>query len=302
MRFAALRSGSTKPPRLFIELLVNLRCLRLCARKYLIKIKAHQVALTELEAEASRTLPMIKTTAHSRGGYYCESCPVRDRGLCSAVSECAAADIRQIAHHKRALTGQILHSDYEGPNWLAVVVSGVIKLVKAQKDGRQQIVGLRFPGDIIGRPYSDTHPLIAEATTKLELCCFTKSSFEDLIEKHPSVENVLLRRALDDLDDSREWMFVLGRKRAREKVASLLALIAARFAGRTSDDRDETPVQFDLPLSRHEIADVLGLTLETVSRELKALKSMGLISTKGRRHLEVHSMDALDAVAEGEPV
>lgn len=246
---------------------------------------------------------MISTTAQMRGRYYCDNCAVRDHGLCSTVSATAAAEIRQIAHHKRALDGQVIHCEHQGPTWLAIVVSGVIKLVKAQKDGRQQIVGLRFPGDLIGRPYSENQPLIAEAATKLELCCFTKSTFEDVMQRHPSVENALLRRALDDLDASREWMFVLGRKTAREKVASLLASIAARLVGPDSSvESNDGALRLDLPLSRNEIADFLGLTMETVSRELRALKMMGLIATTGRRHLQIYRLDALGALAEGESV
>jgi CRP/FNR family transcriptional regulator len=221
--------------------------------------------------------------------------------LCSAVSSAAAAEIRQIAHHKRALSGQVICGGHEVSTWLAIVVSGVIKLVKTQKDGRQQIVGLRLAGDLIGRPYAERHPLIAEATTKLELCCFAKGAFEELMRKHPSVEGALLRRALDDLDASREWMFVLGRKTAREKLASLLAAISSRFArGSPTAANDHAPLRFDLPLSRNEIADLLGLTAETVSRELRALRTMGLIATAGRRHLEVRELGALGALAEGE--
>jgi CRP/FNR family transcriptional regulator len=236
-----------------------------------------------------------------RERFDCESCAVRDRGLCSAVSEAAAVEIRRIAHHKRALSRQVIFGGDQPPAWLAIVVSGVIKLVKTQKDGRQQIVGLRFPGDLIGRPYAENHPLIAEATTKLEFCCFTKATFEELMQKHPSVEAALLKRTLDDLDASREWMFVLGRKTAREKLASLLASISLRFLGSAPRaEGDDAPLRFDLPLSRNEIADFLGLTTETVSRELRALRAMGLIATRGWRHLEVLKLAALGALADGE--
>ncbi len=238
-----------------------------------------------------------------RARYYCENCAVRDRSLCSVVSEEAAIELRRIAHHRRIPFGQVVQSEHQGLNWIAIVVSGVVKLVKAQKDGRQQIVGLQFPGDFIGRPFSQGNALIAEATTKLELCCFSKSTFEDLMQKHPCVENALLKRALDDLDTSREWMFLLGRKTAREKVASLLASIAGRFKETDSEpERDLAPLKFDLPLSRNEIADALGLTIETVSREIRFLKSNGLIATVGRRHMAVFQMSALNAIAEGDSV
>lgn len=239
--------------------------------------------------------------------YYCENCPVRDRALCSVVSKTAAADLQRIAHHRRLPLGHVIHSDAQGPGWLAIVVSGVIKLVKSRGDGRQQIVGLQFPGDLVGRPSAGEQTLIAEATTGVQLCCFARSAFEDVMQRHACVGQALLRSAFDDLDASREWMFLLGRKSAREKVASLLVSIAQRFARSGSgsasgsqEERAKGALHFELPLSRHEIADALGLTIETVSRELKALKTRSLIATSGRRNVVVFRLDALQALAEGE--
>lgn len=117
--------------------------------------------------------------------------------------------------------------------------------------------------------------------------------------EHPSLQNVLLRRALDALDASREWMFLLGRKTARERVASLLATVAVRFAQATGDDKP-APLTFNLPLSRNEIADTLGLRLETVSREIRYLNLRGVIATSGRRKIAVPDLRALTAIAEGE--
>jgi CRP/FNR family transcriptional regulator len=97
---------------------------------------------------------------------------------------------------------------------------------------------------------------------------------------------------LDELDAAREWMLLLGRKTAREKIASLLAIIARRTAslktvGKTSD------VKFDLPLTREEMADYLGLTLETVSRQMSALKRDGVIELEGKRQIVVQNLDRL---------
>jgi CRP/FNR family transcriptional regulator len=238
--------------------------------------------------------------AEMRGSYYGERCAVRDRALCSEVSKAAAADLSPIAHHRRLPEGQVVLSEHQGLGWLAIIVSGVIKLVKGQKDGRQQIVGLQFPADFVGRPYAAKHTLIAEATTRIELCCFSRSAFEGVMQKHPSVEQALHRRALDDLDKAREWMFLLGRKAAREKVASLLVSIAGRMVRCGPDDSEKSPQQFDLPLSRNEIADSLGLTIETVSREIRYLKTTGVIATSGRRNVSVLRPAVLRALAEGE--
>ncbi len=215
------------------------------------------------------------------------------------VPSAAVAALTRIAHFRRIPLGQVIWSDHQELTYFAVIITGVIKLVKTHRDGRQQIVGLLFPADFVGRPYSERYSLIAQATTNLELCCFSKSAFETLMVEHPSLQNVLLRRALGDLDASREWMFLLSRKSAREKVASLLATVAVRF---TQANGDEGPaiLKFNLPLSRNEIADALGLRLETVSREIRYLNVKGLIATSGRRKIVVPHLRALTAIAEGE--
>lgn len=215
------------------------------------------------------------------------------------VSSAAVAALAQIARFRRIPLGQVIWSDHQELTCFAVVVSGVIKLVKTHRDGRQQIVGLLFPADFVGRPYSERYSPIAQATTNLELCCFSKRAFEAVMVEHPSLQNVLLRRALDALDASREWMFLLGRKTAREKVASLLATVAVRFAQANGDDKP-APLTFNLPLSRNEIADTLGLRLETVSREIRYLNLRGVIATSGRRKIAVPDLRALTAIAEGE--
>jgi CRP/FNR family transcriptional regulator len=214
-----------------------------------------------------------------RGRHYCERCAVREASLCSEVSEAAARELAPIAHHRRVPVGQVIQSDHQGLGWLAIIVSGVVKLVKAQKDGRLQIVGLQYPADFVGHPYITSNALIAEATTQLELCCFSRSAFETLMRNHPSLEQALYRRALNDLETAREWMFLLGRKTAREKVASLLVSIAMRINRRPA------------------CADALGMTIETVSREFRSLKDAGVISTCGRRTVSVLKPKLLQSLA-----
>lgn len=235
-----------------------------------------------------------------RGRYYCDRCAVRDRALCSDVTEAAARELGPIAHHRRIPAGQVIQSEHQGFSWLAIIVSGVVKLVKAQKDGRLQIVGLQYPADFVGHPYGAKNTLVAEATTQLELCCFSRSAFETVMRNHPSLEQALYRRALDDLETAREWMFLLGRKSAREKVASLLVSIATRIMRPIPGVGPGFSQRFELPLSRNEIADALGLTIETVSREIRYLKMAGVIATSGRRSVSVLNPDLLCTLAEGE--
>lgn len=226
---------------------------------------------------------------------YCDSCPIRDRALCSALSSPAAEALGAIAHFKQFPAGQVLQTGPHDPSWFAVIITGVVKLVKTLPDGRQQIVGLQFPADFVGRPFAAASAFRAEATTSLLLCCFPKSDFESVMQEHPCLEGALLKRTLDQLDMARDWMFTLGRKTAQEKMASLLFLIAERLRPGRSATSDT--IEFDLPLSRIDMADCLGLTHETVSRELRGLRDKGVIATRGRRSFMVPQLAALERLA-----
>ena len=108
----------------------------------------------------------------------------------------------------------------------------------------------------------------------------------------PHIGQRLLEMTLDELDSAREWMLILGRKTAREKIASLLAILARREAslGLQPTAKNTT---FELPLTRESMADYLGLTLETVSRQMSALKREGIILLEGKRQVIIPDYAAL---------
>jgi len=176
------------------------------------------------------------------------------------------------------------------------VVRGVASLTQAMEDGRTQMVGLLLPSDFVGRPGRDSAAYDVVATTDLVMCCFRKKPFEDMMVRTPHIAQRLLEMTLDELDAARKWMLVLGRKTAREKIASLLSIIARRDATLNLAGV-EGPLEFDLPLTREAMADYLGLTLETVSRQVNALKRDGVIDLVGKRHVIVPDFDRLSEEA-----
>ena len=112
----------------------------------------------------------------------------------------------------------------------------------------------------------------------------------------PHVGQRLLEMTLDELDSAREWMLLLGRKTAREKIASLLSIIAGQHAS-LSVKQPSKRLVFDLPLSRMEMAEYSGLTLETVSRQMTALCKDKVISLEGKRHVTIEDFNALQEAA-----
>ena len=230
----------------------------------------------------------------------CLQCAVRRTAPCSALTTATANDLARVVHRRRISAGQILYGGAQRIASFAIIIQGVVKLVSAHPDGRNQIVGLQFPSDFVGRPYAETSQLMAEAATDLEVCAFSGSTFQSMMESHPDLERTILRRTLDDLDAAREWMFMIARKTAEERVASLLLLMARKMRG---DLEEDVPLgkemELDLPLSRTEIAECLGMRLETVSRQFAALKAEGIIATGRRRGLKLCDLDELTRRAHG---
>lgn len=236
----------------------------------------------------------------------CHTCPVRSSAICSAVGVEAARDLGRIVHRMRIPEGRVIYGGNQKARTFGIVISGVVKLVTVKPDGRTQIVGLQFASDFVGRPYVEASAVFAEAATDVELCCFSGRAFEDLLREHADLERVLFKRTLNDLDAARDWMFLLGRKSAQEKVATLLNLIAERNVEPICDcgspGPDKKPAAaaatMRLPLSRTEIAECLGLRVETVCRQLAHLKDRGVISTSRRRTFTVNDMTQLKRYAE----
>lgn len=222
----------------------------------------------------------------------CGNCQIRHRAVCARCETDELAALDAIKFYRSFEAGQTLIWSGDRMDFVASVVTGVATLTQVMEDGRTQTVGLLFPSDFVGRPGRDHAPYNVIATTDLLMCCFRKKPFEELMGRTPHIGQRLLEMTLDELDAAREWMLLLGRKTAREKIASLLAIVARREASlhlRAPQGR----MAFDLPLTREAMADYLGLTLETVSRQMSALKRDGIIVLEGKRHVSVPSFDRL---------
>lgn len=173
--------------------------------------------------------------------------------------------------------------------FVASVVEGVASLSKTLEDGRTQMVGLLFNSDFIGRPGRSRIDFDVTAASDVTLCCFERKRFEELIRDIPQLAHRLMEIALDELDAARERMMLLGRKTALEKTASFLEILVRRsIIGPAPQD-----VHLTLPLTREEIANYLGLTLETVSRQFGQLRKMGIIEPLNRREILVKDVIAL---------
>jgi CRP/FNR family transcriptional regulator len=230
----------------------------------------------------------------------CADCAIRKRAVCAYCGPTELAILDSIKSYRTFRPGEEIAAMGEETDFLGSVVTGVVSLSQGMEDGRRQMVGLLFPGDFIGRPLRTTAPFDAVAVSDVKLCIFMRSRFESLLRHTPDLERRLLEMALDELDAARDWMVLLGRKTAREKIASFLSLCARRAAALRHGEPEDGEA-LDLPLTREQIADYLGLTIETVSRQIGALKKEGVIDLIDARTLKLPKIDKL-RMAAGEDV
>jgi CRP/FNR family transcriptional regulator, anaerobic regulatory protein len=241
--------------------------------------------------QSDHVMNMRQDIHNSETPVLCRSCEARHRGVCGALNPQQLIALAKQTTRRVVDPGtQLAANSVDAANF-ANILSGVVKLTKSLADGRQQIVGLQFAPDFLGRPFKAESFVDSEAATKVGICSFPKSMISRLIKESPELEHRILQQTLNELDEARDWMLTLGRKTAAEKVASFLYLVASHID--PENITIEGPATFDLPLTRADIADFLGLTIETVSRQFTKLSKDGVIEIEHNRKIRVTEMGRL---------
>lgn len=222
----------------------------------------------------------------------CSECPIRHRAVCARCDADELEQLEQVKFYRSYEAGQTIAWAGDELAFVASVVSGVVALGQTLEDGRTQMLGLLLPSDFVGRPGRVRSEYEIHAETNVTLCCFRRKPFEKLLAETPHIGARLLEMTMDELDAAREWMLLLGSKTAREKIASFLAIFARRETG-PGFPSNTSRVTFDLPLTRKSMAEYLGLTLETVSRQMSSLKQAGTIQLEGKRRVIVPDLARL---------
>lgn len=227
----------------------------------------------------------------------CDTCLVRNRAICAVLDGPELQALNRIGRTKTISAGQALMWEGDDSLMVANVIDGVLKLSTGMGDGREQIVGIVYPADFIGRPFGAQSQHTVTAMTDARVCTFTRGDFDAFARQHPELEHKLLQRTLTELDRARHWMLLLGRKSAPEKVATFLLEMSERLVDRTCAPAGGPMEQFTLPFGRQQIADILGLTIETVSRQLTKLRNDGYIDLPSRRDIIIKNRDGLAHMA-----
>lgn len=220
----------------------------------------------------------------------CLHCQVRQLAVCSVLSreEMRALDATASLHALEP--GEVLVRQGEPRRHVFTVTRGALRLVRLSADGRRQVAGFAMPGDFVGLSGAAVHQHDIEALGATELCRFGADTLQRLGTQYPHLQGKLLERACIELDSAREQMMSLARMNPTERMADFLLKLAAQQARAGNPGPSIT-----LPMPRADIADHLGLTVETVSRCLTALRTRGLIALPGTYRVDILDRAGLQA-------
>lgn len=223
---------------------------------------------------------------------HCATCPVRASAVCASLTPGALAALHGIGRRRALRKGQTLLWEGDEAPAMINVISGTLKLSRITRAGDEQIVALVGRGGFVGNPLGGVIENRVAAIGESALCIFPAAPFRRFVDAHPAIAMAMLERSLGELDRARRWLGLLGRATAGERVAALLLDLAGNEA-------DEAP--HALPLSRSEMADCTGLTIETVSRQLSRLRAAGIVAFPSRCSFELRDRAILTAMAGGAP-
>jgi CRP/FNR family transcriptional regulator len=224
--------------------------------------------------------------AMARQSLRCDICSVRDRAACAALDPAERRKLANLGHHRLLKRGETLFSAGDDNDLTATLTKGLLKVTRFDADGTEHIVSLIHPAGFAGELFAPTADYDIIALTDAELCVFARSDYERALRHFPALGEALLRRATQDLAESRRLLAAVTSRSALQRVAGFLAAMA-----RAANDIECHPArQFDLMMTRGEVASLLGLTIETVSRQLTRLEKDGVIRRSGARG--IHLLDA----------
>ncbi len=225
----------------------------------------------------------------------CRNCDiVREIAFCADLSHDEVKRLATVRCHAALPASYTVFREGDLVDNVYSISNGAVKLYKLLPDGRRQIIGFLFSGDIFGLGTDDGYCYTAETITPTQLCRFGHRKLDSLMEAIPRLERRMFSMAVRDLVAAQEQMLLLGRKTAREKVATFLVKLAQRAA-----KIGHSPSEVALPMSRADIADYLGLTIETVSRTFTQLKRDNIIGLPASGHCLLNDWQALKEMAEG---
>jgi len=238
--------------------------------------------------------PDVPTTVLAEKSQRCHTCAARALSICSAMPDENLGRLATIRNARRVEAGETLVSEGEPALYFLNITEGSVKVYKLLPDGRRQITGFLFAGDLLGLAVNDTYTYSAEALTPVTVCRFPRRQLERLLDEFPKMEKRLLSIASNELAAAQEQMMLLGRKTAQERLASFLLTLARRDERLGRDGKS-----LKLTMTRIDIADYLGLTNETTSRVFTSFRKRGWIELESGNRVVLTDRETLEELATG---
>ncbi|WP_414653732.1 helix-turn-helix domain-containing protein [Geminicoccus sp.] len=248
--------------------------------------------LTAVRSIVRQSQDIVATRTYRPPCDVCVECDVRKQAVCAALDDSELGALQAIMTSTKLETHRTLVDQGQPRNRVYTLTSGMLRLYTMLPDGRRQITAFLLPGDYLGLGDEDVHDQTAEAVVDCSLCGFTVGEMEKLMDRYPRLRQRLHQMTRIALRQARDSQMILGRLAPVEKVASFLLVLSARAA---EHGGALNPVH--LPMTRTDIADYLGLTIETVSRSFTKLRVQGLIRLPDAHQVDIVDRRALTAVA-----
>jgi CRP-like cAMP-binding protein len=196
---------------------------------------------------------------------------------------------------RRVEAKELLFAEGDEASHLYRIETGAIALYKVLADGRRQVVGFAYPGDLIGLGVDGEHLMNAQAVKPTRVRCLPVTALREWAAKDPTLGFKLYEAVARELAATRDLMLTTGQRSAIERVAGFLLAFSRRNKRNGQD-----PTSFELPMTRTDIGDFLGLTIETVSRTFTKLRQLGLIELPTSNHVRLLGIQQLACLADGE--
>jgi CRP/FNR family transcriptional regulator len=225
----------------------------------------------------------------------CDQCAAHSESFCDVLEPQEFQRLAAMSLTRHFEPSQTIVEEGQPADFLINVTAGTVKLLRTLSDGRIQIVGFLKRGDFLGVPVRGVYSVGAEAVTPVDTCNFSRPPFERMLVEIPTLERRLFELASTEVAAARDHLLLLGRKTARERVATFLNLIVVKARCAQGPN-----LCIELPMTRIEIADYLGMTMETVSRVFGAFRNEGLIAMKSPTDVTLLKPETLKKIAEGE--
>lgn len=228
-------------------------------------------------------------------GEICATCGSRVAGLCRPLDAASLDDVLAEAEQITLGPRDTLFGEGDRAAHVFTLVQGTAKLTRLLPDGREQVLGFRFAGDVLGYTGADHYPFAAQLLTPGQVCRLERKRLDGLLRRYPALERRLLDLCVQELAATQEQLVTVGRRTAEARVAAFLLSLAE--AGKR---RHHAGGVLDMPMTRADIADFLGLTLETVSRTLTAFRRRGWVREPAHGRIELLRRDQLLELTEGD--